>query len=197
MENEAARAAGSGALDSNRYDLMRGQTIRDVARDTGRQVASLQQQGYQQALGAAQSDAARMDQAQRFNIGNQFQQEQMQRSAANDMVRFQQLAKADIFNDANAQMQLGEIERQMNQAGLDFDREEFMRLEPESRLQMLFPLLGGGAGQRSTTTGPGRQRNNQAALGLGIVGAGVGGFFGGPAGAGVGYGIGSGIGGMI
>ena len=121
----------------------------------------------------------------------------MQRSAANDMVRFQQLAKADVFNDANAQMQLGEIERQMNQAGLDFDREEFMRLEPESRLQMLFPLLGGGAGQSSITTGPGRRRNNQAALGLGIVGAGIGAAYGGPAGASVGYGIGTGVGSMI
>ena len=198
LENESARAIGSGALDNSRSAITRGQVIGDVARDTGQQVAALQQQGYQDAVMRAQTAAERQDATQRFNIQNQFQTENMQLAAANQMTQLQQLAKADFMNDANAQMQLGAIQQQMNQMGLDFDREEFMRLEPENRLQMIQAMLGAGAGQQSIATGPGRQRNNStAALGLGIVGAGVGAYFGGPAGAGVGYGIGSGIGSMI
>ena len=193
LEGEASRAAGSGALDSSRYDLMRGQTIRDVAADTGRQVAALQQQGYGQALSAAQADASRMDAASQFNIGNQFQQEQMQRQAANQMAQLQGVAKADFMNDSNAQMQLGNIEQAMTQAGLDFDREEFMRLEPESRLQMLYPLLGAGAGQSSSTSGGGgvsSRNRNMGALGMAATGAGTGFAIGGPPGAAIGGAIG-------
>lgn len=180
LEGEAAKAIAAGgpeALANSRYGIVRGQAIAESARDLTDKVSALTSQGYDKSAALASQQAGRDDNMTGLTANLGFSAEGLNRSGAMQSAQLQNLMKRAELGDANALMQIGGMQQQLNQADIDYEITKSDMNDPLNKMASLYPLLGSGAGQSSIMTGgggPSQYNRNMGALGMAATGAAIG-----------------------
>ena len=161
----AAQATAAGAFGGSRGALMEAEVGRNALDQAARTASQLRQQGYTTALGAAQTEAQRMQQAAQFGAG-----QQMQADVANQAARLaaaqqrmsagQQLAALGNLGFGQAQdiqsqmMQQGALQQMLQQQIIDAAKQQYAGYAayPQQSLGYYTQALGASQIPQSQTT---------------------------------------------
>ena len=130
-------AIGAGAFGGSRSALLETEATKPYAQAAAETAAGLRQAGYQQALGAAESDIARQQQRAMFAPEMELRSRQQQAGLLSGLLGGQQQALGLLGG-------YGGLARGLEQQGRDFDFSEFMRQQQYPAYQL--GLLGQGLG---------------------------------------------------
>jgi len=193
-QRAADMAVRQGAFGSSGAALQQSELERNLADVTQRNTANLLSQGYQQSLGAAEREAARMQQLPGQLTGIEQLQYQLPMAVAQQQLAqsqaqggLGQLAQQLPATDVALLSQIGAQQQQQAQRALDLERQNILQqtYEPYQRIGFMGDILKGQPSIQSTLTQSTDPRANplSQALGAGISLAGI--F--GPSGFGSGY----------
>lgn len=185
---------GRSAYGGSASALRAAEVERNLADVTQRNVGNLLSQGFQQSLGAAEREAARMQQVPGQLMGIEQLQYQLPQSVANQQMQQAQLQQGlgQLVQQLPAQdvallSQIGAQQQQQAQRALDLSQQNLLKqtYEPYQRIGFMSDILKGQPSTTSTLTQSTDPRTNplSQALGAGISLAGI--F--GPSGYGSGY----------
>tara|TARA_R100001594_G_scaffold88866_1_gene123160 strand:- start:6704 stop:7747 length:1044 start_codon:yes stop_codon:yes gene_type:complete len=193
-QRTADAAVRQGAFGGSGAALQQAELDRNLADVQQRNIANLLSQGYQQSLGAAEREAARMQALPGQLMGIEQLQYQLPQSVANQQMQqaqmqqgLGQLAQQLPAQDVALLSQIGAQQQQQAQRALDIERQNILQqtYEPYQRIGYMSDILKGQPSTTSTLSQSTDPRVNplSQALGAGISLAGI--F--GPTGYGSGY----------
>jgi len=144
----------AGQFGGTRQAELMGRALRDTMEGISAQQAQALQQGYGQALGAAQTDLSRQATLGQ-QVGNLYGADtSAMQSAAQQMGALAQQRQTQELAGAGALQQVGAQEQALQQKNLDFARSEWERQQayPQEQINAMMGALQGVAGAVPKTT---------------------------------------------
>jgi hypothetical protein len=182
-QNEIAKnrmrdqAANVGALGGSGRYIQEAEMERGLADVLQRNTAGLLSQGYTQGLGAAEREAARLQQVPGQLMGIEQLQYQLPQSVAANQANLAGITQQLPATDIALLSQIGSQQQKQGQTALDLERQNRLAqlYEPYQRLGYLGDILKGQPSSTSTLTQSTDPRTNplSQALGAGISLAGI------------------------
>lgn len=190
-QNIGLQAAGQGSLGGYREAIMQSERQRNLEDQLGDIQAAGSQQAYEQGRAAFEADEARRAAAAQMNLGQAETAARLGQQAYSQLLagEGQRLQAAGMLGDFTAQRQAqemerlramqaaGQIQRELQQRGLDIGYADFLRQQafPKEQLAFYSSMLQGvpvtpGSIQQSYGVGP---STTQQLLGSGIAGVGL------------------------
>lgn len=179
LQDNAGRADAAHAFGGSRHGIVDAETNRNFFDTASNQISQLFSQGYDTALGAANTDLNRDLTAQTTNVNNAADAARLGLASSQQLAALSGQERQNAFQDAAMLENVGNTQNQWEQAQLDDQYAKWLEAENFDRNNVGFlanivnsmPSFGG------TTTGTQKQSGGSALGGLGsalgTIGAGL------------------------
>ena len=135
MNQQGAQAAAAGAFGGSRHGVAEAETRKAYGQQASDLITNQMQQAFMNAQGMAQRDVAAQNQFAMENRAAAERAAAIRAGAAAGLTSTEAGRLSSEMSVLGAQMQAGDAQRALDQAGLDAEYAEFMR-------EQQFPLLG-------------------------------------------------------